>query len=77
MVKLKNIKKSNNTITCDFWPEDSELPGTLTVNLVTQKIESCEFPSEYEWCENHAQHSARYLLNTSDNLPKEKTLFWY
>ena len=33
MVRLKNIKKSDGTIECDIYPEDSTLPGHVVVSI--------------------------------------------
>ena len=35
MVRLKNIKKSDSTIECDIYPEDSTLPGHVVVSIKT------------------------------------------
>ena len=38
MVRLKNIKKSDGTIECDIYPEDSTLPGHVVVSIKTEAI---------------------------------------
>lgn len=51
MVRLKNIKKSDSTIECDIYPEDSTLPGHVVVSIKTEEIINCELPQNYEWCD--------------------------
>lgn len=79
MVKLKNIKKSNNTIECDIYPEDSAFPGHIIVSIKTEEILSCKLPQGYEWCLNHASH-ARWklmeMLNNNEEITEEILVMW-
>ena len=45
MVRLKNIKKSDGTIECDIYPEDSTLPGHVVVSIKTEEI--IKFTTKY------------------------------
>ena len=80
MVRLKNIKKSDSTIECDIYPEDSTLPGHVVVSIKTEEIINCELPQNYEWCENHASH-ARWklieMLKNNEKFPEERLVMWY
>lgn len=77
MVKLKNLKKNNDTILCDVFPEDSVNSGTLVVNTSGNVIDY-SLPDGYEWCINHIYHAARKIRELVNNgtLPSEITVMW-
>lgn len=80
MIKLKNIVNEDGILSCQVFPEDSELAGNIKVDLNNKQIISFNLPSGYEWCKNHLQHAKDYLLKlyiSGENIPKEKTLMWY
>ena len=74
MVILKNIRKTNNTISAEYYPEGKEPKGFMKISLLSKEIEE------------HTQsgfmapaHVFRELIRLAkaDNIPKEKTLLWY
>ena len=82
MVKLNNIVLDEKTIRCDFYPEDSKLPGHLVVDVETREIIEYTFPTSYENCKNHlykAKSRLLHFLDTKQIPPKDKTILimWY
>lgn len=79
MVRLRNIKRNNEIMSCEFIPEGSSECGTLVINTESKKIESCLFPSGYEWCKSHVSHAADYLIEIASDemIPEQRTLMWY
>ena len=79
MVKLKNIAKNNDIISCDIYPEDARLPGTLKVDSKKGNVAFSSLPAGYEWCRNHLHHAAKALLQMKKNndFPNEKVIMWY
>ena len=79
MVRLNNIKKNGNIIQCDIFPEDSNIPGYIVVNINTETVREYELPKGYEWCNNHMNHAMRTLIEISNEkeLPKERLVMWY
>lgn len=79
MVKLKNIKKNHDLISCDFFPEDAKTPGNIVYDAAKDEIVSCGYPEGYEWCDNHLSHAVDFLASVSknDNLPEIKLIMWY
>lgn len=77
MVKLKNIERNKKIITCDLFPEDSLLPGKLSVNIDSSTADY-SLPSGYDWCQIHVRHAVRKILELAsmDQLPKETTVMW-
>mgnify|MGYP000845313669 FL=1 len=78
MVKLKNIAKNNNVISCDIFPEDSVTAGYVSVDINTEEMQF-DLPKGYEWCVAHAHHAKRCLLKLSSEspLPNEQVVMWY
>ena len=77
MVKLENIKRENDCISCDAYPEDSKTPVHLEVAISTGDITRSDMPKGYEHCLMHIRHAKRFLLTNADNLPKSRLLMWY
>ncbi len=77
MIKLKNIKKNNDTISCLIYPEDSKEPGNLIINLST-KVEKYNLPDGYDWCKYHVSHASRALIELAQqkDIPSEKLIMW-
>ena len=79
MIRLKNIRKNNNIIECEIFPEDCKENGYLSVEIDSEEIVKYELPIGYEWCTNHIAHAERELLDMAknNNVQKEKTIIWY
>jgi len=78
MIELKNIKKNEDMISCDVYPEDSTEAGSLLLDTSSGNYEY-KLPKGYEWCRNHISHAVRTLvaLNGSGaSLPREKMVMW-
>lgn len=81
MIRLKNIRKIENYIECDFVPEDSKQFGHVVVNLGAEDLFGAikyTLPRGYEWCKNHAIHAAKVLIKLADAeaIPTEKIVMW-
>lgn len=82
MVRLMNIQLSEKIISCNFFPEGSEAPGYLSVDVETNKVKEYYLPDGYEYCENHLHKAKDRLLQciaTNQIPPKEEALLvmWY
>lgn len=79
MLKLKNIVKNENTVTCDFYPEDSKTPGSLTYDIHNRTI-TYTLPKGYEWCRNHvahAQFALREVAESDEDYKDSMICCWY
>ena len=80
MIKLKNIVIENEVVSCNIFPEDSEIPGTIKVDAHKGEIISFCLPDNYTWCKNHLEHAKEYLIKIhklGKDAPKEKNIMWY
>ena len=83
MVIVKNIKKDNNIISCDYVPEDSEYVGHIVVNLESEDIiehKNSGFPGVLFFKDDaYALHAKTKLLEISDNkvFDEPVTVMWY
>lgn len=79
MVKLKQIKKNNNKITCDVFVEDCEEAIRVALDMNSGQIEDYTLPKGYEWCTTHMAYVRRFLktLVDSKNVPEKRTIMWY
>lgn len=78
MIKLKNIVKDDNIISCDIFPEDSVSCGSLFYDIVENSVKSYELPAGYEWCKKHIVHAKNALreMVDSNQIQKEKLIMW-
>ncbi len=79
MVTLKNIRRNNDIIECDFYPEDSTLPGHMIVNLDSGDITSVSLPEGYENTFSYTVHAHNGLVELSkkEKLPEQWLVMWY
>lgn len=79
MVRLKNIVRNGDAVTCDIIPEDSKAAGTLTVDLLKEDIAGYTLPPGYESCFCHVRHACRAIIQDvkAGNLPRERLVMWY
>lgn len=77
MVKLKNIVKKDNIISCDYFPENGVESGHLEIDftnrktiLVTDAVVGDNF---------YVQHARNALLELAKKteVPKERNIVWY
>ena len=80
MIKLKNIKRDNNIITCVAYPEDCEVGLKMTINIEDETEEYEPLPKGYEYCKGNMAmgkwHLLR-LLEKGEDLPENATVMWY
>lgn len=74
MVILKNIKKTNDTISAEYFPEGKEPKGFMEMNLVNEKIIKHNNASSFAAA--HVKQELKRLAKM-EKPPKEKTLLWY
>lgn len=74
MVILKNIKKKNNTIVADYYPEGKEPKGFMAINMNDGSV--VEHNNVSSFAASHVRHELIRLAK-KDNLPAEKAVFWY
>ena len=74
MVILKNIKKTNNDISADYYPEGKEPKGFMRVRISDNEVLEHKNVSSFA-----AVHVKRELsrLSKLENPPSEKTVIWY
>ena len=79
MVKMVNIEKRNGIISCDIYPEDSTMAGSIMVDLKTQKVVSYTLPDGYEDCSMHVRMAKNKLLKLSNEIkiPENYLSVWY
>lgn len=80
MVKIKNIKISGDIISCDYYPENTNLRGYIAYNVKTDEIEQYE-PSQYyangRVYTSHVVWKLRELYKNEDEIPAEAYSVWY
>ena len=79
MIKLKNIKRTENIISCDYYPEDSKMKRTIAVDLDTGEYSVLKY-SDYEYGKKtYAGKTRNKLIEMSEReeLPEEYVFMWY
>lgn len=74
MVVLKNIKKTRDDISADYYPEGGEPKGFMRMRLSDGEV------VEHDRAGMMAPTHVRYelaRLSKSENPPEEKTVLWY
>ena len=78
MLTLRNIKRTNNIIEADFYPENENVYGHVVVDLDTEDIISYTQAKGYEHstCPTHALYE---LLRMKDlkEFPEKRVVLWY
>lgn len=79
MVKLENISRKGNTITCDVFVEDCKEAVSLVLHTTDGAIEAGTLPEGYEWCGTHLWKAKNALKEIAEtNLDeKRRTIMWY
>ncbi len=78
MLKLKNIKKDNDIISCDVFPEGDNQKGILKYDLLNKSIIELKMPNDYNYLAPYIVYATRYFDKTDlEKIPKEKTFMWY
>ncbi len=80
MVKIFDIKKNNNIVSCSYTPEASTLKGYVEIDVTTHEIKSVKY-SDYEYGKKmyvaHVRSKLSELLRSNKPLPKVTTATWY
>ena len=79
MVKLENITRSGNKITCTIFVEDAEQGFYAEYDCESNTMSDVVLPEGYEWCRSHIAQ-ARYFLKSlidKEAIPSRKTIMWY
>lgn len=74
MVTLKNVKRDENSVSADYYPEGEEPKGFMRLDATTREV------IEHERSGIMAPTHVRNLLNRMldlDKYPEEATVFWY
>lgn len=74
MVILKNIKKTENSISADYYPEGKKPKGFMKIQIDGYKVIEHEKASAFAAA--HVRNELKRLAETN-NPPKEKTILWY
>lgn len=79
MVILKNIKRNETTMECDFYPEGDCEYGHMIVDLNSEEIIESSIPEEYDHGLNYKGHtrSALVELSQKEELPEKWIVMWY
>lgn len=86
MVLLKNVKKTNNIIECDYYPEGGESFGHVVIDVNKHDFvkSKCIMASEDENTRFYYNHAASKLMKISktddfknDNFKSEYMVAWY
>lgn len=72
MVILKNIKKTNNMISADYYPEGKEPKGFMRI----EDGKVIEHENASSFAAPHVRNELKRLARM-DNQPVEKTVLWY
>lgn len=80
MVRLLNILLNDNSISCDYIPENSNDIGKVTVDVATRQVINIEF-SKYEYGKKmyvaHVRAKLSELLDIGQPIPNEAIVIWY
>ena len=74
MVILKNIKKTEDNISADYYPEGKEPKGFMKMRIIDQEI--IEHEKSGLLAAAHVRKELRRLA-VMENPPEEKTVLWY
>ena len=78
MIKLRDIRRINNIISCRILPEDATSFGSLVVDVSNHSIMAYDLPDGYKWCINHVHHAAEalYRMDSTNIITTEKNVTW-
>ena len=74
MIVLKNIQKTADSISADYYPEGREPKGFMKISLLDGTV--MEHKNICSFSAPHVLYELRRLIKR-DNLPAEKTVLWY
>ena len=79
MIRLTQIKKDKNNISCLALVEDCTIPFKLIYDIMSEEFQPYELPKSYEYCKSHIAHARRELerISKEEILPQERLIMWY
>ena len=83
MVRVKNVKRDGNTVSCIFVPEreSDDKAGSLTIDRNNKVINYTLSSEDAEWYAPCLQHAYNYLCETwgmeEEDIPEEQIIMWY
>ena len=79
MVKIFDITENENTISCKYTPEHTDMIGTVTIDKATKEITDVKY-SDYEYGKKsyvaHVRSKIDELITNGINFPKEVWAVW-
>lgn len=74
MVILKNITKTSDAISAEYYPEGKKIKGFMKIGLNGKEVIEHDNVSSFA-----APHVRRELIRLAkmEEVPKEKTVLWY
>lgn len=79
MVKLEQIKRDGDYITCTAFLEDCKEPVQLVYSVQNDAVQYEALPSGYEYCVSHIGHirSALQRMVKEGKIEPQKAIMWY
>lgn len=74
MVLLKNIRRENNNISADYYPEGNSPKGFMKLQIATGSI--LEHDNASGFAAAHVRTELQRLAKAK-SIPSEKTVMWY
>lgn len=79
LVKLENIERNGNKITCIIFVESSRQGLYAEYDCETNTMSDVVLPEGYGWCRSHIAQ-ARFFLKSlihKEEIPGRKMIMWY
>lgn len=76
MVVLKNIKRNDFSISCDYYLEGKEPKGFIEIRLSDSEVMRHEKTQDVAYGSSHVIQKLKELRMV-EKLPEERTIFWY
>lgn len=79
MIRLIQITKADNKISCLAYVEDCETPIKLVYDIDKDEMQPYQLPNGYEYCTTHIRMAATYFRDkiAGEGYPKERLIMWY
>ncbi len=80
MVKLRNIERHENNVTCDAYLESCSVPVKLVYDIKKRTFEEFDYPKGFDYCTEHICMVKWFIedtLKANALFPTDKTIMWY
>ena len=80
LVRLKNIERHENRVTCDAYLESCKVPVKLVYDIKKREFEEFEYPKGFEYCTQHIFMAKWFIedtLKAKSEFPASETIMWY